>query len=52
MELTGLAEGASPGSGLVFGVGDSLSRKTAEAWYDDVTDADAEQNVRKTYSTI
>ena len=30
---------------------DSLSRQTSEAWYDNVTDADAEQNVRKTYTT-
>ena len=29
----------------------ALSRQTSEAWYDNVTDADAEQNVRKTYTT-
>ena len=30
---------------------DSLSRQTTETWYDDVEDADAQQNVRKTYVT-
>ncbi len=30
---------------------DALSRQTTETWYDDVTDADAQQNVRKTYAT-
>ncbi len=30
---------------------DALSRQTTETWYDDVEDADAEQNVRKTYVT-
>ena len=32
-------------------VHDALSRQTSEIWYDNVTDADAQQNVRKTYST-
>jgi len=30
---------------------DALSRQTSESWYDNLTDADAQQNVRKTYST-
>ena len=30
---------------------DSLSRQTSETWYDDLADADAQQNAEKTYST-
>ena len=29
---------------------DSLSRRTTETWYDNVTDADVPQNARKTYT--
>ena len=30
---------------------DALSRRTTETWYDDLTDAEAQQDARKTYAT-